>query len=417
MSAVAVIGGGIAGLGAARALAGRHRVTVIEAAPTCGGHVHTVDVDGPRGRVAIDVGFIVHNRARYPRFTALLDELGVPTRATSMAFSVAVPDGPDVLEWGSASLGAMFAQRRRLGDLAHWRFLVEVARFLRRGRRALPTLSPEVTLDAFLAGSPAEIGERFARPLAAALWSLAPARCGTFPAATYLRFLDQHGMLRPVRPLEWRTIVGGSRRYVDALLARAPIAAWTDTPARRIHRDARGVAIELGGAHAGTHRFDHVVVACHADQALALLDEPSADERAILGAFTYGDNRVTLHNDERYLPRATAARASWNYALGPSGARTTYWMNRLCGLDDDVPYLVTVEPPGAPSPRQVLASTTMRHPQLDAAAIAAAGAIDRLQGARRTSYAGAYLGFGFHEDGLRAGEAAATAVDRAEAAA
>lgn len=407
MSSIAVIGGGIAGLGAARALADRHRVTVIEAAPACGGHVHTVDVDGPHGRVAIDVGFIVHNRERYPRFTALLAELGVATRPTSMAFSVSVPDGAGRLEWGSASLGAMFAQRRRLGDAAHWRFLAEVARFLRRGRRVLPTLAPEVTLDDFLAGSPPELAERFARPLAAALWSLSPARCGAFPAATYLRFLDQHGMLRPARPLPWRTIIGGARRYVDALLARTPMTVWTSRPARSIRRDASGVTVELDG---GAHRFDHVVIACPADRALALLADPSADERAILGAFTYADNRVTLHTDARYLPAAPAARASWNYHLDTSGARTTYWMNRLCGLDDALPYLVTVEPPDAPPPRKVLAVMTMRHPQLDAAAITAASAITRLQGVRRTSYAGAHLGFGFHEDGLRAGEAAAAVI-------
>ncbi len=402
MTSVAIVGGGIAGLAAARALAPRHRVTLIESAPRCGGHVHTVDVDGPRGRVAIDMGFIVHNRDRYPRFTALLDELGVATRATSMAFSVRAGE----LEWGSASLGAMFAQRRRLVDRAHWRFLVEVARFLRRGRRALPTLSPDVTLDDFLAASPPEIGARFARPLAEALWSLSPDTCGAFPAATYLRFLDQHGMLRPVRPLVWRTIVGGSRRYVDALLARTPVTVWTDTPARRVHRDAHGISLELGGAHDGTHRFDHVVLACHADHALALLAEPTADERAVLGAFRYADNRVVLHSDETYLPRAQAARASWNHH--PGG--TTYWMNRLCGLDDDAPWLVTVSRADAPMPRDPIVVTTMRHPQLDAPAIAAASSIDRIQGVRRTSFAGAYLGFGFHEDGLRAGEAAAAAV-------
>lgn len=392
---IAVVGGGIAGLGAARALARRHDVVVFEAAARCGGHVHTVDVDGPRGRVAIDVGFIVHNRERYPRFTALLAELGIETRATSMAFSVSA----DGVEWGSASLRAMFAQRGRLASPTHWRFLAEVARFLRRGRRALPTLSADVTLDDLLAGSPPEVGAWFARPLAAALWSLAPDRCGAFPAATYLRFLDQHGMLRATRPLPWRTIVGGSRRYVDALIARGGFAVRTSTPVDRIARDDRGVVI-------GAERFDRVVLACHADRALALLADPTADERAILGAFTYGDNRVTLHTDARYLPRAPAARASWNYAAG----RTTYWMNRLCGLDDAIPYLVTVERPDEPAPRDALVVTTMRHPQFDRAAIAAAARIATIQGRRHTAFAGAYLGFGFHEDGLRAGEAAAEAV-------
>jgi len=205
---VAVIGAGISGLAAARAFAGRHAVTVFERDAHPGGHVYTVDAGG----VAVDMGFIVCNRERYPLFFTMLDELGIATRRTTMSFSVSLPR--DDLEWGSESLAAMFADRRRVVDRRHWRFLVEVLGFLRRARRDLAGDLGELTLDDYLESRRvhADVRERFAIPLAACLWSLAPERCGAFPAETYLRFLDHHGMLRAIRPLTWHTIAGGSRR-------------------------------------------------------------------------------------------------------------------------------------------------------------------------------------------------------------
>ena len=267
MIRVAIVGTGIAGLGAARALAGRAEVELFEASDRAGGHVHTVTVDGTRGPVAVDVGFIVHNRDNYPQFTRLLAELGIETRATSMAFSVALPARD--LEWSSASLAAAFADRRRLVDPRHWRFLLAVMRFLAGARRDLGTaLVRRTSLDEYLAARrvSADVRDGFVVPLAAALWSLAPARCGAFPAETYLRFLDQHGMLRPVRPLAWRTIVGGSQRYVDALLAALPAKLHLATPVAQVARDATGVTLVTTGRE---RRFDRVVLACHADTALA----------------------------------------------------------------------------------------------------------------------------------------------------
>jgi predicted NAD/FAD-binding protein len=401
---VAIVGSGIAGLAAAHALAGAHHIDLFEAAPRAGGHVYTVQADGH----AIDMGFIVHNRARYPRFCSLIDSLGIATRQTVMSFSVV--DGDH--EWSSA---APFADRARLVDPRHWRLLGRVVAFLARARADLGSqLVAGASLAQYLDARrvPREVRDRLVVPLAAALWSLAPDRCGEFPAATYLEFLDHHGMLSAVRPLPWRTIVGGSARYVDALLAqlqgRGRFALHLATPVARIERDARGVTLLLGehGRGERAQRYDRVIVATHADTALALLAAPSADERRVLGAFAYSTNRVVLHTDRSFLPRAPAAHAGWNYVTDPDTARVavTYSLTRLQGLPD-APYLVTLNP--RREPRGILHDTVMTHPQLDRTALAAQAELAELGRTRRTYYAGAHFGFGFHEDGTRAGLAAA----------
>jgi predicted NAD/FAD-binding protein len=409
---IAIVGSGIAGLAAARALAlgGGRAVTLYEAAARPGGHVYTVDASG----LAIDLGFIVCNREHYPEFFRMLGELGIATRPTTMSFSVAIPGaagepGGD-LEWGSASLGAVFADRRRLLDPRHWRFLVEVLAFVRRARRDLDAgIAARVSLDQYLARRRVshELRDRLVVPLAAALWSLAPDRCGAFPAETFLRFLDQHGMLRPVRPLEWRTIVGGSRRYVDALVTRlratGRFTLELATPVTTVARDAGGVTLVAGGRE---HRYDRIIIATHADTALALLARPSDAERRVLGAFRYSENRTVLHTDRRFLPRRPAAHASWNYVADPdtSVVAVTYSMTRLQGLPD-APFLVTLNPRTRPA--NALHEVTFMHPQLDGPALAAQAELPRLGGRHRTYYAGAHFGFGFHEDGMRAGLAAA----------
>jgi predicted NAD/FAD-binding protein len=411
---IAIVGSGIAGLAAARtlagarALAGAHEITMFEAAPRPGGHVYTVDAGGH----AIDMGFIVFNRERYPAFVAMLGELGIATRPTTMSFSVAIPGAGD-LEWGSASLAAVFADRRRLIDRRHWRFLVEVLRFMRRARRDLAAgIAVEQTLDDYLAhgGTPRDVRDWFVVPLAAALWSLAPDRCGAFPAETALRFLDQHGMLRPLRPLAWSTIPGGSRRYVDALIARlratGRFALELATPVTSIARDLRGVTLVAGGRE---RRFSRVIVATHADTALGLLARPGMYDPRVLGAFRYSENHAVLHTDRRFLPRRPAAHASWNVLVDRDASRVavTYSMTRLQGLPDE-PYLVTLNPRSRPA--NVLHEVAFSHPQLDHAALEAQVGLRRITRVRRTYYAGAHFGFGFHEDALRAGLAAAADV-------
>jgi predicted NAD/FAD-binding protein len=399
---VAIVGSGIAGLACARALAGRAEVTVLEAAERVGGHVYT--------EAGVDMGFIVFSRPSYPGFSAMLDELGVASRPTTMSFSVC--DGE--IEWSSASPRGWFAQPRNLVRASHWRFLGAVVRLLAAGRADLGgELVRRATLDEYLEARrvPADVRERFVVPLAAALWSLAPERCGAFPAETWLRFLDQHGMLRATRPHPWRTVVGGSATYVEALVRalgeRVRIA--TASPVTSVVRDGRGVTLVVGGRE---RRFDHVVVATHADTALALLGEPTADERALLGAFAYSHNPTVLHGDATFLPEERAAWASWNYVGELS---VTYWMNRLQGLPEEPLRLVTVNPPREPA--GVVARTDFMHPQFDFAALAAQRSLSRLQGVQRTYFAGAYAGFGFHEDGFRAGVRAAARVLAAEVAA
>jgi predicted NAD/FAD-binding protein len=392
---VAIIGSGITGLAAARVLAPRHDVTIFEAAARPGGHVYTVDTpDGP-----VDMGFIVHNRDNYPRFCSMLAELGIATLPTTMSFSVA----HDGLEWGSATASDLFAQRRRLVDPRHWRFLIEVLALLRRARRDVAGLGDE-SLDEYLARARVsrEVRERFVVPLAAALWSLAPEACGEFPAVSYFRFLGQHGMLSPVRPLAWRTIVGGSRVYVDALLARLSVELRLGARVTRIER-RDGVRID-------GERFDRAIVATHADTALALLAEPTDHEARVLGAFRYSTNRTVLHTDRSFLP--ARVHASWNYVADVDSSRVavTYSMTKLQGLPD-APYLVTLNP--RRQPRGLLHEVTFAHPQFDRAALAAQAEVPRLAGP--VQFAGAHLGFGFHEDGMRAGELAAARVERAEA--
>jgi hypothetical protein len=395
---IAVVGSGIAGLGAARELIARgHEVVVFEAAARAGGHVHTVEAEGH----AIDMGFIVCNRERYPHFFALLAELGIATRPTTMAFSVSLPR--EDFEFGSASLSALFADRTKLVDRRHWRMLVEVVRFLRAARRDLAAGTVHGSLDDYLARWDVDLRDRFCIPLAAALWSLAPDRCGAFPAELFVRFLDHHGMLSPVFPLAWHTVVGGSRRYVEALLAllhgSGRFTLRLSSPVKRI---ARSTSVTITTDR--DERFDRVVIATHADTALSLI-EPTADERRVLGAITYSTNRTVLHTDRSFLPKRAAAHASWNYVGDPDTSRVavTYSMSRLQGLPER-PYLVTLEPRRQPA--NTLAEAVFTHPQFDLAALAAQRELPTL-GDALTVYAGAHFGFGFHEDGLRSGIAAA----------
>ena len=399
---VAVIGSGVAGLAAARALAGRCDVVVFEKADRPGGHVRT-EAGG------LDTGFIVYNERRYPHFCRMLDDLGIASRPTDMSFSVRAEGG---LEYGSASLNAVFAQRRNLLRPDHYRLLAEIFDFLRRARRAL--LGGNAvgrSLDEFLDRHRFSRGlyDFFVAPLAGALWSMGRRPIGSFPAEVFLRFLDMHGMLRPIRPLPWRTIVGGSRAYIDALIERLPVKLHLATPIETVMRDSRGVTLGLGDGR--ERRFDCAIIAAHADDALDLLSEPTGRETRVLGSIRYTENDVWLHTDESRLPSSRAARASWNYVVESGGdVSVTYWLNKLQGLEGPQSYCVTLNPRTPIASPRVLTRLSARHPLFDTGAASAQRELPRLQGSQNTFFAGAYFGFGFHEDGMRAGLSAAARV-------
>lgn len=396
-----MVGTGVAGLAAARALAGACRLELFEREPAPGGHVRT-----ERG---LDTGFIVYNERRYPHFSRMLDQLGIASRPSTMSFSVRAPGG---LEYGTSSLGALFAQRRNLVRPTHYRLLAEILTFLRRARAALlggtaVGRSLDEFLDRFRISR--DVHDYFVAPLAGALWSMGRRAVGSFPAEAFLRFLDMHGMLRPVRGMAWRTIVGGSRTYVDALLAALPARVHLGTPIRSVARDRAGVT--LGDAAGREHRFDHVVLAVHADEALAMIDAPSERERELLSAIRYTHNDIWLHRDGGRLPEHPAARAAWNYVIEPGGAvSVTYWLNALQGLNARDDYCVTLNPGVPIAADRVLSRFSARHPLFDTGAERAQRDLPRLQGEHRTYFAGAYFGYGFHEDGMRSGLTAAARV-------
>jgi uncharacterized protein len=415
---IGIIGSGIAGLAAARQLAGRCEVTLFEQSSKLGGHVYTVPVARAGATDFVDMGFIVCNRQNYPLFFAMLNELGVTTQPTSMSFSVALPD--QGIEWSSRSLSGMFAQRQRLLSYQHWRFLLAVFRMLATMRNdlAAPSSTSRLaaqSLDEYLHSRTIsnQVRDGFVVPLAAALWSLSPQRCGEFPALTYLQFMNQHGMLDPVHPLPWETIVGGSHTYVNALhkrLQQRGVTIELNTAITSVSRSQRSVTV---GTSSRDYNFDRIIVATAADVALHMLSDADEREQRVLGAFGYSDNRTVLHRDTDFLPRSKAAHASWNYiatdATEPK-VTVTYSMNHLQRLPAASPYLVTLNPHRIISPSMIFHETKFRHPQFNRAALAAQSELSELSNGtidRLTHFAGAYARFGFHEDGMRSGVLAA----------
>ncbi len=394
---VAVIGSGIAGLGAAYLLSRAHDVELFERDSRPGGHVNTVEHAG----LGLDTGFIVHNGPNYPYLTRLFDELGVRVQDSEMSFSVSCGDCG--LEWSGRR---PFAQARNLADPRFHRFLAEVARWLRTATSTLDT-SEGLSLGQYVSrhGYSERFRTHFLVPLTSALWSTAPERALDFPATYAIGFFEHHGMLGFGR-LSWRTVSGGSRRYVDELLARLRRPARIGVGVRSLRRGPDGV--ELTTDDGETHRFDRAVLATHADQALALLADPSDEERAALGSFRYTANETVLHTDERFLPRARAARASWNYHVnGKVEPTVTYYLNRLQRLDAAEHYCVTLNRTEEIDPARVIMKTVYEHPLYTLETLRGQELVERIQGARHTLFAGAHLGNGFHEDGLASGVRAA----------
>jgi uncharacterized protein len=401
---IAIIGSGVAGMVAAHLLRRAHDVVVFEADDRPGGHSHTHRIELPDATVDVDTGFLVYNERTYPLFCRLLDELGVPTQPSDMSFSVA--DERTGLEWRGTSLSTVFAQRRNLGRPAFLRMLGDVRRFNRLVLGLLGQPPPaDVTLADILAPHRWSAGfeEWYLVPLGSSIWSADPATFTTIPAATFARFFERHGLLRLRDQPHWRTVTGGSKRYVDAILT--PLADQgrlrLRAPVEKIRRGPEG--IEVVGV-AGVEQFDHVVVATHSDQALQLLSDAHPAEREVLGAMRYQPNTAVLHTDARLLPKNPRARASWNYhRLGTdtAGATLTYYLNPLQSIPSATPVLVTLNRDDAIDPAAVLARMTYAHPVVDAASVAAQRRRGEINGVRRTWFCGAYWGYGFHEDGVR----------------
>ena len=408
---VGVIGTGIAGLGAAWALQRRHAVTVYEAEPRIGGHSHTVTVPLPRGEVAVDTGFMVYNERTYPLLTKLFAALDVPTTPTSMSFSASIADGS--LEYGGGSLRALLAQRMNLLNPSFVRMLLDIVRFNRTGLRFLAQAGgDDLTLGEFLDrhGFGRGLGEWYLLPMAAAIWSAPAARMLDYPARSFLSFFANHGLLSIYGHHAWRTVVGGSRSYVERMVRGLGPRIRPATPVRGLRRWPWGV--EVSDGHGERSRFDHVVLACHADQALALLEDATPRERALLGAFPYQANRAVVHRDPVLMPRRRPVWSSWNYlaqrrTANAARVSVTYWMNSLQHLPCAENVFVSLNPLREPDPRLVHAEIDYAHPTFDHGAVRAQGRMDEIQGAGGVWYCGAWLGHGFHEDGLRSGLAVA----------
>jgi len=409
---IAVIGTGISGMSAAWLLSQRHDVTVYERAPRVGGHSNTVGVRSADRHIPVDTGFIVYNPLNYPNLTALFAHLEVPTKASDMSFGVSLDGGR--LEYAGSDLAGLFAQKRNLVRPRFWAMLRDLLRFYREAPAASAALrDPRITLGDYLRDG--GYGPAFCRdhllPMAAAIWSAPPDAMLAYPAAAFIRFHANHGLLQLKNRPQWRTVDGGSRTYVERLTASFADCIHLDRGVISVRRRSKGIVVcdTLGGEQ----RFDHVVLATHADQALALLADADRNEQAVLGAFRYSRNLAVLHTDERFMPKRRAAWASWNF-IGDrhvdAGVCVSYWMNRLQSIASDSDLFVTLNPPRPPRAGTLLHSEVYEHPMFDARAILAQSRLWSLQGRANTWFCGAYFGAGFHEDGLQAGLAVAEAL-------
>jgi predicted NAD/FAD-binding protein len=406
---IAVIGTGISGMSAAWLLSQRHDVTVYEQESRLGGHSHTVDAPGA---TPVDTGFIVYNDRNYPNLVALFEHLKVPTKASEMSFAVSVDDG--ALEYGTTTFGQLIAQKRNILRPRFWSMLNDLMRFYREAPSFQETGDEIASLGDYL--DRGRYGRAFRddhlMPMAAAIWSTPAGRVRDYPAAAMIRFCDNHGLLKVSGRPEWRTVDGGSREYVARLTASYADRVRVGRGVRHVSRTPAGVVVT--DASGTTERFDHVVFATHADQALAILSDPSPDETALLGAFQYTRNETILHSDAALMPKRKAIWSSWNYLArtgeGASAPCVTYWMNRLQSIPEDKPLFVTLNPVKPPRPETVIRTELYEHPLFDEAAIRAQRRIWQLQGRRNSWFCGAYFGSGFHEDGLQAGLAVAEAL-------
>ena len=418
---VAVVGSGISGLAAAHRLRGQAEVTLFEAGDYFGGHTHTVDVTLPTVQGApvthgVDTGFLVFNERTYPQLIALLAELDVATAKSDMSFSVQVPgaQGGNALEWSGSNLSSVFAQRSNLVSPRFWGMLRDLMRFNR-----LCTQLAQTNAEAALVQPLGDFLEQhrfgsafrdwYFLPMLGCIWSCPTDQMLRFPVATMVRFCHNHGLLQVSDRPQWWTVAGGARHYVDKIVAGIADKRLS-TPVRRIERSASGVRVLTDGHD---EHFDRLVLAVHSDQALALLGDASAPERTVLGAIRYQANRAVLHTDICMLPQRRSAWAAWNYERAPHSEHESarvclhYLLNQLQPLPFTQPVLVSLNPVREIAPQRVLGTYDYAHPVFDLAAINAQSHVPQLQGRNHTWFCGAWTGYGFHEDGLRSGLAAA----------
>ena len=408
---VAVIGTGISGLSAAWHLSQNHQVTVFEQNPYVGGHSNTADVEIDGQSIPVDTGFIVYNPVNYPNLVALFHHLGVPTMPSDMSFSASLNDGS--LEYSGSNMQGLLAQPKNLVRPRFLRMMRDILRFYRQAPQLVWDRSLErVALGSFLRThrySNAFIYDHL-MPMGAAIWSSSVSQMLAFPTLAFLRFFDNHGLVQLSNRPEWRTVCGGSREYVRRLTANFSDRIRTGTPVIRVERDGNVPVVITADGH--REQFDDVVLACHADQALQMLANPTAEEQATLSNIRYQSNTAVLHTDTALLPKRRRAWASWNY-LGTGEGRAdqllcvTYLMNRLQSLPTETPVMVTLNPCKAIKPNRIIQTYDYEHPLFDAKAIRSQRKLWDLQGHQNTWFCGAYFGSGFHEDGIQAGLAVA----------
>lgn len=410
---IAIIGSGISGASAAWALHETADVTLFEASGRAGGHTATVEVDYNGRKIAVDTGFIVYNQLNYPELTAMFRHLDVATHESDMGFSLSLDDGK--LEWCGSTLWTIFAQKRNFFSPGFLWMLREILRFNRicvadrdSGQMSHSTIGDYLQARGFSNA----FRENYLIPMAAAIWSTPRAQMLDYPASSFVTFFQNHRLICTDRPM-WRSVSGGSCRYLVKLLEPLANRIRLNTPVRSIVRDALGVSIFTDQFE--PQRFDDVIVATHSDQALAMLVDPTVAERNILSAIPYRPNRVVLHRDPDLMPKRRAAWAAWNYLRSSTESANdnvcvTYWMNKLQGIDERYPLFVSLNPTREPRPGTVFGEWSFDHPQFDARGVSARERVDDIQGKRNAWFAGAWTGHGFHEDGLRSGLNAAAAL-------
>jgi predicted NAD/FAD-binding protein len=431
---IAVIGAGISGLSCAYRLAQAGRdVTLFEANDYFGGHTHTVDITLDGSTYGVDTGFLVFNHRTYPNLVSLFAELQIETAATDMSFSVKTPirsafssAGSRILEWAGGDLDAVFAQRRNAVDPRFLRMVRDILRFNREATALAlgdDGLMPAVSLGDYLAREKysAQFRNWYLLPMAGCIWSCPTDQMLAFPLASFVHFCHNHGLLQVNDRPQWQTVKGGARQYVRKMLAAIP-SALCKTPVQSVTRHITGGQVEIR-IHAGgqTRTFDHVVMASHSDESLAMLGDATATEQRLLSAVAYQPNRAVLHTDASCLPKNRKTWSAWNYQSDGAGDGAQdggapsvcvhYLLNRLQPLPFSTPVIVSLNPIDEPAPQHVLGSYDYAHPVFDAAAVAAQSGIAALQGQHNTWFAGAWLGYGFHEDGLKSGLAVAAALD------